>query len=106
MDTTPPPNAVPPHAMPALPIDAPTAKPRRRVSLPGWLAVLLLIGVAGGFGYLGWRLIRPDPAVDLSQYEPNEGGRRARAWANNPGQPPQIFRPAAPPAPPPEGVTV
>ncbi|MDB5327693.1 MAG: hypothetical protein JWM57_3262 [Phycisphaerales bacterium] len=96
---------------PSTPVVSPVASvagstelpPRRGVNLPGWLAVLILIGVAGGFGYLGWRLLRPDPAVDLSQYEPND--RRVRGGFNQ-NLPPQFIRPAPVVAPPPEGVTV
>lgn len=83
--------------------DSPAAS-KRGVNLPGWLAVLILIGVAGGFGYLGWRLLRPDPTVDPSQYEPNDQ-RRVRGGFNQ-NLPQQAMRAVAPVTPPPEGVTL
>ena len=106
------PSPLPPTVSPpALPVAAPyptvagsaESTPKRGVNLPGWLAVLILIGVAGGFGYLGWRLLRPDPTVDLSQYEPND--RRVRGGFNQ-NLPQQPMRAPVPIAPPPEGVTL
>jgi hypothetical protein len=83
-----------------LPTDAATPK-KKGVDLPSWLAILILLVVAGGFGYLGWRLLKPDAPVDLSQYEPNE--RMRRGWS--PQNAVVRVAPAAP-QPLPEGVTL
>lgn len=84
----------------AVPTDPPDAAPAHRgVRLPGWLAVLIVACVAAGFIYLGWSMLRPPPAVDLSQYESNEGRRAAANRQTN------TTRPVAP-TPPPDGVTI
>lgn len=88
---------------PAIVVSTDPATPVRKkgVDLPGWVAVLILIVVAGGFGYVGWRLMKPPAPVDLSQYEPND--RMRRNWT--PGGRADAARPAIP-QPLPEGVNL
>ena len=69
----------------------PPATPRRRgVSMPAWVAAILILLVCGGLGYGAWWLVRPAPAVDFSQYEPARGGNR---WAGGGGRGPRLNLP-------------
>ncbi|HEX8322307.1 MAG TPA: hypothetical protein VF595_00215 [Tepidisphaeraceae bacterium] len=60
------------------PYDPAAPAPARRagVRLPAWLAWLIIVLAGAGLLYLAVAMLRPPPPIDLSQYEPNDTGRR------------------------------